>query len=155
MVCRYDVGTLPVSNRSGCSRFVQYHNPEDHAVLFVGASGVWPRGMPPSAFNVFIQVEAGFSRQKLGVGGLLSAPDYSYDKGRNKYVYHGYEDVENHTLNNPPSTWHSLCKRVLRQKELPVCTIKRYCKSRTTMVAAAVAQRKPRQSPFISATVST
>ena len=28
-------------------------NPEDRAVFFVGASGVWPRRIPPSAFNVF------------------------------------------------------------------------------------------------------
>ena len=56
-------------------------NPEDHAVYFVGASGMWPRSIPPSAFNVFI--ETGFARQRLGVGGLLNAPDYSYDKGRN------------------------------------------------------------------------
>ena len=52
------------------------------------------------------------------MGGLLSAPDNSYDKDRNQYVYHGYEDVENHTFHNPPSTWHSLCKRELRQREL-------------------------------------
>ena len=37
------------------------------------------------------------------MGGLLSAPDYSYDKDRSQYVYLGYEDVENHTLQNPPS----------------------------------------------------
>ena len=99
-------------------------NPEDHAVYFVGASGMWPRSIPPSNFNVFI--ETGFARQSLGVGGLLSAPDYSYDKGRNQYVYHGHEDVEKYVLHNPPSTWHSLCKRVLRQKELPICTVQRY-----------------------------
>ena len=29
-------------------------NPEDHAVNFVGASGIWPRSIFPSAFNVFI-----------------------------------------------------------------------------------------------------
>ena len=74
-------------------------NPEDHAVFFVGASGVWLRSIPPSAFNVFID-----ARQRLGVGGLLSAPDYSYDKSRSQYVYHGHEDVENHVLHNPPST---------------------------------------------------
>ena len=62
-------------------------NPRDHAVFFVGANGVWPRRTPPSAFNVFL--ETVFSRQRLGVGGLLSAPDYSYDKGRDQYVYHG------------------------------------------------------------------
>ena len=62
-------------------------NPEDHAVYFVGASGMWPRSIPASAFNVFI--ETGFARQRLGVGGLLNAPDYSYDKSRNQYVYHG------------------------------------------------------------------
>ena len=121
-------------------------NPEDHAVYFVGASGMWPRSIPPSAFNVFI--ETGSGRQKLGVGGLLNAPDYSYDKSRNQYVYHGHEHVENHVLHNPPSTWHSLCKRVLRQKELPICTVQRYCNSRTAMVAAVVAaQCKPQQSP--------
>ena len=53
-------------------------NPKDHAVYFVGASGMWPRSIPPSVFNVF--VETGFARQRLGVGGLLNAPDYSYDK---------------------------------------------------------------------------
>ena len=121
-------------------------NPEDHAVYFVGASGMWPRSIPPSAFNVFI--ETGFARQRLGVGGLLSAPDYSYDKSRNQYVYHGYEDVEKHVLHNPPSTWHSLCKRVLRQKELPICTVQRYCNTRTAMGTAVVAtQCKPQQSP--------
>ena len=67
-------------------------NPEDHAVYFVGASGMWPRSILPSAFNVFI--ETVFAKQRLGVGGLLSAPDYSYDKSRNEYVYHGHEDVE-------------------------------------------------------------
>ena len=83
------------------------------------------------------------------MGGLLSAPDYSYDKDRNQYVYHGYEDVENHTLHNPPSTWHSLLKRVLRRKELPVCTVQRYCNTRTAMVAAVVGvQCKPQQSPL-------
>ena len=122
-------------------------NPDDHAVFFVGASGVWPRRIPPSAFNVFIETD--FSRQRLGVVGLLSDPDYSYDKGRNQYVYHRYEDVENHTLHNPPSTWHLLCKKVLRQKELPACTVQLYCKTRTAMLVAAVlaAQCKPRQSP--------
>ena len=30
-------------------------NPEDHAVCFVGASGVWPRRIPSPAFNVFIE----------------------------------------------------------------------------------------------------
>ena len=120
-------------------------HPEDHAVYFVGASGMWPRSIPPSAFNVFI--ETGFARQRLGVGGLLIAPDYSYDKSRNQYVYHGYEDVEKHVLHSPPSTWHSLCKRVLRQKELLICTVQRYCNTRTAMVAAVVAaQCKPRQS---------
>ena len=120
-------------------------HPEDHAVYFVGASGMWPRGIPPSAFNVFI--ETGFARQSSGVGGLLNAPDYSYDKSRNQYVYHGHEDVENHVLHNPPSTWHSLCKRVLRQKELPICTVQRYCNTRAAMVAAVVAaQCKPQQS---------
>ena len=58
--------------------------PEDHAVFFVRASGVWPWRIPPLACNVFI--EAGFSRQRLGVGRLLSAPDYSYDKGRDQYA---------------------------------------------------------------------
>ena len=121
-------------------------NPEDHAVYFVGASRIWPRSIPPSAFNVFI--ETVFARQRLGVGGLLSAPDYSYDKSRNQYVYHGYEDVEKHVLHNPPSNWFSLCKRVLRQKELPICTAQRYCNTRTAMVAAVVAaQCKPQQSP--------
>ena len=121
-------------------------NPEDHAVYFVGASGMWPRSIPSSAFNVFI--ETGFARQRLGVGGLLNAPNYSYDKSRNQYVYHGHEDVENHVLHNPPSTWHSLYKRVLRQKELPICTVQRYYNSRTAMVAAVVvAQCKPQQSP--------
>ena len=82
------------------------------------------------------------------MGGLLSAPDYSYDKSKGQYVYHGHEDVENHILYNPPSTWHSLCKRVLRQKELPICTVQRYCNSRTAMVAAVVAaQCKPQHSP--------
>ena len=52
-------------------------NPEEHAVYFVGASGMWPKSIPPSAFNVFI--ETGFAR-------LLSAPDYSYDKSRNQYL---------------------------------------------------------------------
>ena len=56
-------------------------NPEDHAVYFEGASGIWPRSIPPSAFNVFI--ETGFARQRLGVGELLSSPDYSYDESRN------------------------------------------------------------------------
>ena len=122
-------------------------NPEDHAVYFVGASGMRPRSTPPSALNVFI--ETGFARQRLGVGGLHNAPDYSYDKSRNQYVYHGHEDVEKHVLQNPPSTWHSLCKTVLRQKELPICTVKRYCNARTAMVAAVVAaQYKPRQSPI-------
>ena len=121
-------------------------NPEDHALYFVGASGMWPRSIPPSAFNVFIEI--GFARQSSGVGGLLNAPDYSYDKSRNQYVYHGHEDVENHVLHNPPSTWHSLCKRVLRQKELPICTVQWYCNTRTAMVAAVVAaQCKPQQSP--------
>ena len=121
-------------------------NPEDHALYFVGASGMWPRSIPPSAFNVLI--ETGFARQRSGVGGLLSAPDYSYDKSRNQYVYHGHEDVEKHVPHNPPSTWHSLCKRVLRLKELPVCMVQRYCNSRTAMVAAVVAaQCKPQQSP--------
>ena len=107
---------------------------------------MWPRSIPPSAFNVFI--ETGFARQRLGVGGLLSAPDYSYDKSRNQYVYHGHEDVEKHVLHNTPATWHSLCKRVLRQKELPICTVQRYCNARTAMVAAVVtAQCKPQQSP--------
>ena len=100
-------------------------NSEDHAVYFVGASGVWPRSIPPSDFNIFI--ETGFARQRLGVGGLLNAPDCSYDKSRNQYVYHGHEDVENHVLHSLPSTWHSLCKRVLRQKELAICTVQRYC----------------------------
>ena len=82
------------------------------------------------------------------MGGLLSAPDYSYGKSRDQYVYHGYEDVEKHVLHNPPLSWHSLCKRVLRQKELPICTVQRYCKTRTAIVAAVVAaQCKPRQSP--------
>ena len=121
-------------------------NPEHHAVYFVGASGMWPRSIPPSAFNVLI--ETGFARQRLGVGRLLNAPDYSYDKSRNQYIYHGHEGVENHALHNPPSTWHSLCKRVLRQKKLPICTVQRYCNSRTAMVTAVVAaQRKPQQSP--------
>ena len=121
-------------------------NLEDHAAYFVGPSGMWPRSIPPSAFNVLI--ETGFARQRLGVGGLLNAPDYSYDKSRNQNVYHGHEDVENHVLHNPPSTWHSLCKRVLRQKELPIYTVQRYCNSRTAMVAAVVAaQCKPQQSP--------
>ena len=89
-----------------------------------------------------------FARQRLGVNGLLSAPDYSYGKSRNQYVYHGYEDVEKHILHNPPSTWHSLCKKVLRQKELPICTVQPYCNTRTAMVAAVVAaQCKPQQSP--------
>ena len=106
---------------------------------------MWPRGIPPSAFNVFI--ETGFARQRLGVGGLLNAPDYSYDKSRDQYVYHGHEDVENHVLSNPTSTSHSLCKRVLRQKELPTCTVQRYYNTRTAMVAAVVAaQYKPQQS---------
>ena len=114
-------------------------NPEDHAVYFVGASGMWPRSIPPLAFNVFI--ETGFARQRLGVGGLINAPDYSYGKSRNQYVYHGHEDVENHVL-------CLLCKTVLRQKELPICTVQRYCNSRTAMVAAVVAaQCKPQQSP--------
>ena len=121
-------------------------NPEDHAVYFVRASGMWPKSIPPSAFNAFI--ETGFARQRLGVGGLLNAPDYSYDKSRNQYVYHGHEDVEKHALHNPPSTWHSLCKRVLRQKELPICTVQRYYNSRTAMVTAVIAaQCKPKQSP--------
>ena len=55
--------------------------------------------------------------------------------------------MEKHVLHNPPSTWHSLCKRVLRQKELPICTVQRYCNTRTVMVAAVVAaQCKPQQS---------
>ena len=112
-------------------------NPEGHAVYFVGASRMWPRSIPLSAFNVF--VETGFARQRLGVGGLLNTPDYSYDKSRNQYVYHGYEDVEKHVLHNPSSTWHSLCKRVLRQKEFLICTVQRYCNTRTAMVAAVVA----------------
>ena len=121
-------------------------NAEDYAVYFVGASRVWPRSIPPSAFNVFL--EAGFARQRLGVGGLLNTPDYSCDKSRNQYVYHGHEGVENHVLYNPPSTWHSLCKRVVRQKKLPICTVQRYCNTRTAMVAAVVAaQCKPQQSP--------
>ena len=129
-------------------------NPEDHAVHFVGASGMWPRSMPSSAFNVFI--ETGFARQRLGVVGLLNALDYSYEKSRNQYVYHGHEDVENHVLHNIPSTSHSLCKRVLRQKELPICTVQRYCNSRTLMVAAVVAaQCKPQQSPVLTTTIST
>ena len=83
------------------------------------------------------------------MGALPSAPDYSHDKSRDHYVYHGYEDVENHTLHNPPSTWHSLRKRALRQKEQRVCTVRRYCETRTAMVAAVVAaQCKPRQSPL-------
>ena len=83
------------------------------------------------------------------MGGLLSAPDYSHDKSRDQYVYHGYEDVENRTLHNPSSTWHSLRKRVLPHKELPLCTVRRYCKTRTAMVAAVVAaQCKQRQSPL-------
>ena len=107
---------------------------------------MWPRSIPSSAFNVFI--ETGFARQRLGVGELFNAPDYSYDKSRDQYVYHGYEDAEKHVLHNPPSTWHSLCKTVLRQKELPICTVQRYCNSRTAMVAAVVAaQYKPQQSP--------
>ena len=82
------------------------------------------------------------------MGGLLNALDYSYDKSRNQHVYHGHEDVENHVLHNGPSTWHSLCKRVLRQKELPICTVQRYCNTRTVMVATVVAaQYKPQQSP--------
>ena len=122
-------------------------NPEDHAVYFVGASGMWPRSIPPPAFNVFI--ETCFARQRLGVGGLLSAPYYSNDKSRNQYVYHGYEDVEKHVLRNPPSTWYSLCKRALRQKELPICTVQRYCNTRTAMVVAVVAaQCKPQRSPL-------
>ena len=121
-------------------------NPEDHAVYFVGASGMWPTSIPPSAFNVFI--ETGFTRQRLGVGGILSAPDDSYDKSRNQYVYHGYEYVEKHVLHNPPSTWHSLCKRVFRQKELPIRTVQRYCNTRTVVVAAVdAAHCKPQQSP--------
>ena len=121
-------------------------SPEDHAVYFVGASTTWPRSIPPSAFNVFI--ETGFARQRLGVGGLLSAPDYSYEKSRNHYVYHGYEGVEKYVLHNPPSTWYSLRKRVLRQEELPICTVQRYCNTRTAMVAAVVAaQCKQQQSP--------
>ena len=121
-------------------------NPEDHAVYFVGASGMWPKSIPPSAFNVFI--ETGFARQRLDVGGLLNAPDYSYDKSRNQYVYYGHEDGEKYILHNPPSTWHSSCKRVLRQKELRICTVQRYCNARTAMVAAVVtAQCKPQQSP--------
>ena len=117
-------------------------NPEDHAVYFVGASGMGPSSIPPSAFNVFI--ENGFARQRLGVGGLLSAPDYLHDKSRNQYVYNGYENVDKHVLYNPPSTWHTLCKKVLRQKELPTCTVQRYCNTRTAMVAAVVAaQCKP------------
>ena len=121
-------------------------NPEDHAVYFVGASGMWPRSILPSAFKVFIETR--FARQRLGVSGLLSASDYSYDKSRNQYVYHGYEDVEKYVLHNPPSTWHSLCKRVLRQKELPICTVQRYCNTRTAKVAAVVAaQCKPQKSP--------
>ena len=120
-------------------------NPEDYTVFFVGASGMWPRSIPPSPFNVFIEI--GFARQSLGVGGLLSAPDYSYDKSRNQYVYHRHEDVEKHVLHNLPSTWHSLCKRVLRQKKLPICTVQRYCNARTAMVAAVVAaQCTPQQS---------
>ena len=71
--------------------------------------------------------------------GLLNAPDYSYNKNRKPYVYHGHEDVEKHVLHNPPSTCHSLRKRVLRQKELPTCTVQRYCNSRSAMVAAVVA----------------
>ena len=107
---------------------------------------MWPRSIPPSAFNVFI--ETGFARQRLGVGGLLNAPDYSYDKSRDQYVYHGYEDVEKHVLHNPPSTWRSLCKRVLRQKELSIRTVQQYCNPRTAMVAdVVVAQCKPQQSP--------
>ena len=121
-------------------------NPEDHAIYFVGASGMWPKSIPPSAFNVFI--ETGFARQRLGVGGLLNARDYPYDKSRNQYVYHGHDDVENYVLHNPPSAWHSLCKRVLRQKELPTCTVQRYCNTRTAMITAVVAaQCKPPQSP--------
>ena len=121
-------------------------NPEDHAVYFVGASGMWPRSIPPSDFNVFI--ETGFARQRLGMGELLSAPDFSCDKSRDQYVYRGYEDVEKHVLHNPPSTWHLLCKRVLRQKELPTCTVQRYYNTRTAMVATVVAvECKPRQSP--------
>ena len=82
------------------------------------------------------------------MGGLLNASDYSYDKSRDQYAYHGYEDVEKYVLHNPPSTWHSLCKRVLRQKELPICTVKRYCNTRTAMVTAIVATHcKPQQSP--------
>ena len=57
--------------------------------------------------------------------------------------------MEKRTLHNPHSTWHSLCKIVLRQKELPVCTVQRYCKTRIAMVTDVVAaQCKPRQSPL-------
>ena len=81
------------------------------------------------------------------MGGLLNGPDYSYDKSRNQYIYHGHEDEEKHVFHNPPSIWHLLCKRVLRQKELPICTVQRYCNTRTAMVAAVVAaQCKPQQS---------
>ena len=94
--------------------------------------------------SISFQIDIGFVRQRLGVSGLLSAPDYSYDKSRNQCVYHGYEDVEKHILLNPPSTWHSLCKRVLRQKELPICTVQRYCNTKPAMVAGVVAaQCKP------------
>ena len=121
-------------------------NPEDHAIYLVGTSGMWLRSIPPSAFNVFI--ETGFAIQRLGVGGLLSAPDCSYDKSRDQCVYYGYEDVEKHVLHNPLSTWHSLYKRVIRQKELPICTVQWYCNTRKVMVAAVVAaQCKPQQSP--------
>ena len=53
----------------------------------------------------------------------------------------GYEDVRNmhSTILLQPG------ERVLRQKELPVCIVQRYCNTRTSMVAAVIAaQCKPR-----------
>ena len=101
MLSRLCQPTTEADAQGSCS----ISNPEDHAVYFVGAIGMWPRSIPPPAFIVF--TETGFARQRLRVGGLFSAPDYSCDKSRNQYVYHGIEDVEKHVLHNPTSTWHS------------------------------------------------
>ena len=63
-----------LATQANAQRSCSITNPEDHAVYFVGASGMWQRSIPSSAFNVFI--ETGFARQRLGVGGLLNDPDY-------------------------------------------------------------------------------
>ena len=115
-------------------------DPEDLAVFSIRASGLRPRRNPLSVDDTVVK-NAEEPGPSLGLGGLLSPPEFSHGRKNEQYLHRGQGDVEDHPLANSRFSRHSLCTNAAKQVDTKVSPVARQQGGQTADTVLRIASR--------------